>query len=623
MASSLSIASGSPTDGVNDNTTRYTSFGGQLRFANLEAGAQVPVRDAGTVNNLYSYVSTNTASVTSTLTLRVSLADTALTVSYTADQTGIKEDTTNSVTVAATDELDWEVTVPTEAGTNTITFSVISGQFNHTSATSCISFMVAEGLHSHVLASQTAYVTANGHLDHTTTEAQAKLRIKGNFTASNLYASIDSNARTTDTTFTTRKIGATGGQTFTYTSAQTGVKEDTTGTDTLVDGDDYNYGITTGTGTEAIQTRVLCSRLVNTDSQFILMAGNPAGQAQAFNVTNYFEAGGSASGAGTTEATFQMLSRMNFTARELQVYVSANTIATSATVVTTRVNGANSVLTLSIAAGATGLQADSVNAAAVNAGTDELSHQVVTPNTSGSLTFIWIALLCDTNPLYIYLPSTGAAAVSPTFDANWEETGDAVRLAMVTTKITSAMTTKSITAVATAQDLLFLQYVSDTLAAQTLAGPISIQMRTAEALATADAFCRMALKVISEDGATVRATLLAFADFGSGTEWNTALRNQIFAFQDQITSYTCILGDRLLLELGCNHAAAAVSLSVSHGDDNASDFAENDETQTTALNPWLKFYKRVTFESTNPEGSLLGGKLLRGGLLRHGVLVRS
>ena len=162
----------------------------------------------------------------------------------------------------------------------------------------------------------------------------------------------------------------------------------------------------------------------------------------------------------------------------------------------------------------------------------------------------------------------------------------------------SVTTSKSITAAVAVQDLLFLQYISDTQAAQTLEGPISIQMRTAEALVTADAICRMALKVVSEDGATVRATLLAFADFGSGTEWNTSLRNQIFAFQDQVTSYTCILGDRLLLELGCNHAAAAVSLSVSHGDDNANDLTENQETDTTALNPYLKFYKRVTFQAT-------------------------
>lgn len=605
MASSLAIASG-PSDTVNDNSTRYTSFGGQLRFAVAETAAETPVRDAGTVNNLYSYVPTNTATVTSTLTLRVSLADSALTVSYTADQTGIKEDTSNSVTVAATDELDWEVTVPTEAGSNSIAFSVISGQFNPTTSTNCISFMVAEGLLSYTTASATNFFCANGQLDTTSTEAQAKLRIKGSFTATNFYTHVDSNARTTDTTFTTRKNGGTGGQTLTYTSGQTGSKEDTSGSDTLVDGDDYNYAITTGTGTEAISIRVVCTRLVNTSSQFILMSGSAAGQAQAFNVTNYFEPGGSALSVGTTEATFQMLSRLNFTARELQCYVSANTIATSATVVTTRVNGAGSVLTISIAAGATGLQADSTNVAAINAGTDELSHQVVTPNTSGSLTFTWFAMLCDTNPLKIYLPSTGAAAVSPDFDAAWEETGDAVRLAMVVTKIASAMTTKTITAVALAQDLLFLQYVSGTLAAQLLAGPISIQMRTAEALGTANAVCRMALKVVSEDGATVRATLLAHADYGSGTEWNTSLRNQIFAFQDQITAYTCILGDRLLLELGCNHAAALVGIDVSHGDDNANDLTENQETDTTALNPYLKFYKRVTFADVSVLQDIIG-----------------
>src|SRR5574341_1620629 len=250
MASSLVIASSLPTDGVNDNNTQFTSFGGLLRFTSTETHMQVPVRDAGTVSNLYSYVPTNTASVTSTVTLRVSLADSALTVSYTADQTGIKEDTANTVTVAATDELAWEVTVPAEAGTNTITFSIISAQFAPTTATNCISFMVAQFLNSYTTASATNFFTPNGYLSQTSTEAQAKLRIKGTFTATNLYTFISVNSRTTNITWTTRKNGAAGGQSVTYTAGQTGAKEDTSGSDSLVDGDDYNYAITTGTGTE-------------------------------------------------------------------------------------------------------------------------------------------------------------------------------------------------------------------------------------------------------------------------------------------------------------------------------------------------------------------------------------
>src|SRR3990172_4977365 len=102
-----------------DNTTRFNPVGGNPIGTEgaTETHYERPVRDAGTFSNLYCYVSTNTASVTSTVTLRKNLADTALTVSYTSDQTGIKEDNANSVSFVATDEGDIEVTVPTEAGT--------------------------------------------------------------------------------------------------------------------------------------------------------------------------------------------------------------------------------------------------------------------------------------------------------------------------------------------------------------------------------------------------------------------------------------------------------------------------------------------------------------------------
>ena len=215
-------------------------------------------------------------------------------------------------------------------------------------------------------------------------------------------------------------------------------------------------------------------------------------------------------------------------------------------------------------------------------------------------------------PLKIYLPSTGAAAVSPAFDAAWEETGDADRRAMVTTRINSAMTNKSITLALAAQDALFRQYVSDTLAAQTISGAVSIQVRATEALATADAIARLTLKVVSQDGTTERATLLAFGDFGNGTEFDaTTLTSNTFAFKDAVTAYTCILGDRLSLELGCNHAAAAVGVSINFGDDSSTDLTENDETETTANNPWLLFYRPVTFQSV-AAGLLVGSLRLMG-----------
>lgn len=194
-----------------------------------------------------------------------------------------------------------------------------------------------------------------------------------------------------------------------------------------------------------------------------------------------------------------------------------------------------------------------------------------------------------------YLPSSGAAAASPAFDAGWEETSDADRRQMVTTHINSAMTDKSVTTAISSGDALCRQYVSDSLAAQTINAPLRLYARASEALATLDAFSRIVLKVVSSDGGTVRGTLLALADYGAGAEFNTSIRNKSFADGDTPTSVAAQAGDRLVLEIGFNHGAVISSAAINFGDDSATDLGQN-ETETAANNPWLAVGQGLVFQ---------------------------
>jgi hypothetical protein len=72
--------------------------------------------------------------------------------------------------------------------------------------------------------------------------------------------------------------------------------------------------------------------------------------------------------------------------QHLGVMVSANTITTSPTTVTLQVNGSDTAAVISIPAGATGWRADTTNQVAIAAG-DKVNLKVVTPATSGSITF--------------------------------------------------------------------------------------------------------------------------------------------------------------------------------------------------------------------------------------------
>ena len=398
MANSLIVHRGSSA--FVDGSTRYTHIGGGFYASNSAiAQLETPIRDAGTFSNLFVYVATNTASVTSTITLQKNQVDTALTVSYTADQTGIKEDTSNTVSFVATDEANLEITVPTEVGTNTLTAQIFSMQFAPTTTTDCLSILHcnASGSVSHPTDSTTFYFVPNGLIAISTTEANNKYRVRATFTASDFYVHVPSNSRTTDTVLRTRVNGANGGQSVTYATTQTGVKEDTVNTDALVAGDDYNYSLTTGTGAgEAFFVAKVGTSVISTNSIFVCLVGDNDGDAIAFNVTAYYGAAGVLVD-NTTEANSQVYPRFTFTTKELGAFVSANTIATSDTVVTLMDNGAASSVTVSYAAAQTGLKNDSTNTAEITSGTDEIDYRVVTPNTSGSLTFTWIGILGDTS----------------------------------------------------------------------------------------------------------------------------------------------------------------------------------------------------------------------------------
>lgn len=374
-----------------DNTTSTVSPNATMAI-NAEALTQYPVRDAGTFSMLYTYSSANTASVTSTITLRKSLSNTTITVSYTSDQTGIKQDTTHTSTFAATDELDYVVVVPTEAGTNNLTLNVIKCEFSPTTVTDCISFVRASNSSLSTASTDTFIGISGRAAPEAQTEANVKFRIRESFTASDFYTTLSTNTRTTDTVYRTRVNGANGNQSTTYTSTQTGIKEDTSNNDTLVAGDDFNYSATTGTGTGTISGAFVSVSLINTSSFSQLGGVRPAGSAISFNTTTYIPV--TSECLNSTEASVEMLPQFDvFIASELGVFVSANTIATSATTVALRDNGSTSALTVSYAAGQTGLKNDSVNSVKFDGGTDEISYQVVTPNTSGSITFNWVGVL--------------------------------------------------------------------------------------------------------------------------------------------------------------------------------------------------------------------------------------
>src|SRR3990167_2358273 len=140
MANDWLLVTGSGNgEGVNDNLTRYWPVFGNLGAeATTEADYQAIVRDSYTWKNLYVRVITNTISVASGATFRTRVAagtNGNQSVVYGSDETGVKEDTSNTDSLADGALIEYQIVTLSEAGTNTITTTIISSLLNHSSAT--------------------------------------------------------------------------------------------------------------------------------------------------------------------------------------------------------------------------------------------------------------------------------------------------------------------------------------------------------------------------------------------------------------------------------------------------------------------------------------------------------
>lgn len=186
---------------------------------------------------------------------------------------------------------------------------------------------------------------------------------------------------------------------------------------------------------------------------------------------------------------------------------------------------------------------------------------------------------------------SGAPSVSPAFDAGWEQTGQATRLKLLRKTGLSALSTLANTGtrtvpITTTQDILGNQFVSDPIPPQRIIGTVSYVSRVLESASTANVTLAVVLRVVSQDGGTVRGTL--FSTFNTGTEFGTSASTRIVSAQ-AVTPLTTQPGDRLVLEVG-GHAAgptAGTTYTMRFGTSASSDFALTSGL-TTDLNPWLE-----------------------------------
>lgn len=202
-------------------------------------------------------------------------------------------------------------------------------------------------------------------------------------------------------------------------------------------------------------------------------------------------------------------------------------------------------------------------------------------------------------------PSAGVAAVAPAPDALWTQTAGAVRLRLTRDVLGTPLADVGVAEVsAVPLNVLVAQYVSDPLAAQRIEGTARCVLRCDESNARADFRSQIGIRVVSNDGATVRGTLLAPDVVGPlASEWNTVLQVRKFpvgypAAGVALSPVDSQDGDRFVVELGYRaHNTVTTSRTgvLNLGDPVGFDLPE-DETSSAIMRPWLDLSDTIQWQ---------------------------
>jgi len=371
-------ASGS--ENTTANTTTYYRLGGAILKNTTETNRQVLFRSAGTLSDLYVRITANGVITTaSTYRTRKNAANGGQSVSVGVGATGEFTDTSGTDTIAAGDKLNYQFVPGSATGTHTIT--LLSCIFAATTDT--VTRTVCDNNQIYATASTTWFACLLGNTGAvSTTETNAKQRIRVAGTLKNGCAHVTT-ARATATTVITRKNGADATVSISCTAGATGFFEDTTHSDTVSAGEDWNWAIRTGTGVDNFTANSIVADFVSTNGDGLVGTAHMTTVAYSDNTIRWTQASGNHTSVAT-EVNTKADCRIAGDYSHLGCLVTQNDITTASTLIL-RKNGADSALVCSITGSATGQFEDSTHTVTL-VSTDEINLQITAPSVSSAHT---------------------------------------------------------------------------------------------------------------------------------------------------------------------------------------------------------------------------------------------
>lgn len=355
----------------------YQSSFGMCALNNTTTGlstAQNQVNTAGTINNLYVRVPTNTRTTNSTITLHKNGSATSLVATITGSATGTFSDISNSVSVAVADNIGLQYAQGSGSGSTFVnsacaTFTPSSGTSQHIGAGS--------GTNAASTSTATRYTMPVSVINTNSTEntqSQVKLPIAG--VASGMNINVTANSWTSTTAIRFRKNAANVNQTISVPSATTGIFADISNTDAIAVGDLVIVSVIPAAGSGSITWLAVgftFTATTDTESMLLGRCGSVSGATRMLGLAgNTIQL--------TTDANAQQVLGVAGTVDLIGWVITVNTSGTTGTV-TFRKNGSNGNGTFTFGAGATGTFQDVSNNDTF-AATDLLNYQVTGHNNT-------------------------------------------------------------------------------------------------------------------------------------------------------------------------------------------------------------------------------------------------
>lgn len=378
---------------TNSSGTNYLGVGsGTYATINgTESVVQQTWRTPGTFTKLYTNVNTNSASASSSMTLRKNTAAGNNTVSIGAGATGDFKDTTHSDTFSAADLIAYQVT---QGGTGSLTYGRIGVIFEATTTSNTVN-RCQNGTTTTLSSASTTYYMPwqGGIILDTTGETASQYKTKTSATVKNMNVVVSSNGRLSATSFLSRKNTANGNLSISVGAGATGQFEDTSNSDSLVYNDLTNFSVIDGLNVgNLVLERVACDFVTtNNQAYYSYGVGTTNGNTVGTSTTTYFGLGGIAFNG--TETVRQFLTQSIFDASSLAINVGSNGITATSTV-RLRKNAASTNQVLSIGSGVTGYLEDISHTDPITS-TDNINFQIVTGGTGTTIEIAQTSILAN------------------------------------------------------------------------------------------------------------------------------------------------------------------------------------------------------------------------------------